>query len=167
MIETANFTFPMWLKCYEEELSHLEWFRGNPKVIKALVAYLNCEISDREAAASFAPTLLERYKQLANKENKIIDKKPGKQAIAHSCPPAILEYHEETSNRHLQLLMDAAINILHHKTQDSLVKLIAALQQEALRQEDQLKVIRALEPDYECASKLPGVGRSLRPRRFW
>lgn len=63
--------------------------------------------------------------------------------------------------------MDAAINILHYKTQDSLIKLIAALQQEALRQEDQLKVIRALEPDYECASQLPGVGRSLRRRRFW
>lgn len=30
------------------------------------------------------------------------------------------------------------------------------MQQEALRQEDQLKVIRALEPDYECASKRPG-----------
>ena len=55
--------------------------------------------------------------------------------------------------------MDAAIKILHHKTQDSLVKLIAALQQEPLRQEDQLKVIRALEPDYECASKLPGLGK--------
>lgn len=57
--------------------------------------------------------------------------------------------------------MDAAPRIFHHKTQDSLVKLIAALQQEALRQENQLKVIRALESDYECASKLSGLGEAL------
>lgn len=157
MIETVEFTFPMWLKLYEEELSHLEWFRVDPKVIQALVAYLNCEISVREAAASFAPALLERYKQLANTKTK----KPGKEVIAPDCPPDLLEYHEETLNRHLQLLMDAAIRILHHQTQDSLVKLIAALQKEALRQEYQLKVIRALEPDYECASKLPGLEEAL------
>lgn len=55
----------MWLRLYEEELSHLEWFRVNPKVIQALVAYLNC-------CAALA--LLERYKQLANTKPK----KPGK-----------------------------------------------------------------------------------------
>ena len=157
MIETAEFTFPMWLKLYEDELSHLEWFRVDPKVIQALEAYLNCNISDKEAAESFAPALLERYKQLANTKPK----KLGKEVIPPVCPLDLLEYHEETLDRHLQLLMDAATRIFHHQTQDSLVKLISALQQEALRQEDQLKVIRALKPSYECASKLPGLEEAL------
>lgn len=73
--------------------------------------------------------LLERYKQLANTKPK----KPGKEAITPGCPD-LLRYHEETLDQHLQLLMDAATRILHHQTQDSLVKLISALQQEALRQ---------------------------------
>ena len=46
-----------------------------------------------------------------------------------------------------RLLMDAAIQILHHQAQDPLVKLISAIQQEALSQEDQLKVYGALRPD--------------------
>lgn len=126
MIETAEFTFPMGLKLYEDELSHLEWFRVDPKVIQALVAYLNCKISDRGAADSSSPALLERYKQLANTKPK----KPGKEVIPPVCPPDLLEYHEETLDRHLQLLMDAATRIFYHQTQDSLVKLISALQQE-------------------------------------
>lgn len=142
MTESAEFTFPMWLKMYEEKHSHLEWYRVDPKVIQALVAYLNYEISDRKAAESFAPALLERYKQLANPKSQTSMK-----GAPVPCPPDLLEYHEETLNRHLQLLMDAALQILHHQTQDSLVKLISAIQQEALSQEDQLKVYGALRPD--------------------
>lgn len=55
MIESVEFTFPMWLKMYEEKHSLLEWYRVDPKVIQALVAYLNYEIFDRKAAESFAP----------------------------------------------------------------------------------------------------------------
>lgn len=127
IIETAEFTFPVWLKWYEDELSHLDWFRVDPKVIQALVAYLNCKISDKEVAELFAPALLEWYKQLADSKLK----KAGMEVIP-ACPPDLLEYHEETLNRHLQLLIEAATRILDHQIQDLLVKLISALQQEAL-----------------------------------
>lgn len=50
MTGSTEYTFPMWLKLYEEENSHIEWFIVDPKVIQALMAYLNNEISDREAA---------------------------------------------------------------------------------------------------------------------
>ena len=154
ILESVEFTFPMWLKMHEENGSLLEFYSVDPKVIQALVAYMNYEISDRKAAESFAPALLERYKQLAKAKSQT----PSKWASVPGCPPALLEYHEETLNRHLQLLMDAATQILHHQTQDSLVKLISAMQQEAL---SQLKVYGALRQDYECASKLPGLEESL------
>ena len=57
--------------------------------------------------------------------------------------------------------MDAAKGIFHHKTQQLLVKLISAIQQEAISQEDQLKVYGGLMPDYQCASKLPGLEDAL------
>lgn len=57
--------------------------------------------------------------------------------------------------------MDAATGIIHHQTQDSLVKLISAIEHEALSQEDQLKTYGALRRDYECASKLPGLEEAL------
>ena len=71
------------------------------------------------------------------------------------------EYQARAGAWDVVRIMDAATRIFHHQTQDSLVKLISALQQEALRQEDQLKVIRALKPSYECASKLPGLEEAL------
>ena len=57
MIESAEFTFPMWLEIYEEMKSHSKYYHVDPKVIHALVAYLNYKISEGEAAESFAPTL--------------------------------------------------------------------------------------------------------------
>lgn len=157
MTESAEYTFPMWLKVYEKQCAQHEWYRVDPKVLPALVAYMNYEISAKEAAKSFAPALLERYKQLADAKPRI----PGKEAPIPSCTPDILKYHEETLDKHLQLLVDAATGIFHHKTQDLLVKLISALQQEAIIQEDQLKVYEALRSDYQCASKLPGVEEAL------
>lgn len=108
IIESAEFTFPMWLKRYEEH-SHLEGYRG-------------------KAAESFAPPLLGRYKQLARARPQT----PGKGALIPSCPP-VLKYHKKTLERHLQLLLDIATGILDHQTQDSLGKLISAMLHEALR----------------------------------
>lgn len=59
-----------------------------------------------------------------------------------------------------KLWIDAATRIFHHQTQNSLVKLISALQQEALRQ-DQLKLVKALEPNDKCKSKHPGLEEVL------
>lgn len=36
MNQSAEFTFPMWLKMYEEKHSLLEWYRVDPKVIQSL-----------------------------------------------------------------------------------------------------------------------------------
>lgn len=87
----------MWLKMYEENGSQVESYRVDPKVIK---------ISDRVAAKSFAPALLERYKQLEEAKPR----KPDEDAPILYCTLDILEYHEETLDRHLQLLMDTAMS---------------------------------------------------------
>ena len=86
---------------------------------------------------------------------------PGQEAPIPGCLPDLLEYYEETLDKRLELLVDAAIGIPQHPIQNSLVKLISAIQQGAVSQEGQLKVYAALRQDYECASKLPGSEEAL------
>ena len=86
---------------------------------------------------------------------------PGQKVPIPGCPPDLLEYYEETLDRRLELLVDAAIGIPQHPIQNSLVKLISAIQQGAVSREGQLKVYAALRQDYECASKLPALEEAL------